>query len=95
MIWTTCPACGWSYEMHGDTHMSTRFHCWRSRNTSRGAAVHEPAPVETYTGPTCSEAVAGYQQETIKAIMAEQGLNFGPACDVHIATHHYMLLHSI
>ena len=37
-----------------------------------------------HTG-TISEAHATLQQERIKVIMAERGLNFGDACNVYIA----------
>lgn len=84
--WITCPGCGWNYELHGDTHMSTRFKCPRSRNTvaphDRGimGAISDYVPHVA----SLSAVVAEAQQEAIKQIMAERELNFGDAVNVYI-----------
>lgn len=83
ITWITCPDCAWNYEQHGDTHMSTRFNCTRSRNTSQPKWPHDE-PLTAYAGPVISLADADRQTEAVKKIMAEQGLNYGPAYDVYI-----------
>lgn len=86
--WTTCPGCGWNYEAHGDTHMSTRFKCPRSRNTvpnyDRGlmGRISDYVPIPD----SIPQVTADAQTEAVKLIMAEQKLDFGPAYDVYIAT---------
>lgn len=84
--WVVCPACGWNYEAHGDTHMSTRFNCPRGRNTvpDHVRALSYP---QDYTPPvhSISQADADRQTEAVNKIMAEQKLNFGPAYNEHIA----------
>lgn len=85
--WITCPSCNWSFNLHGDTHMSTRFNCRRARNTggirSETAEHYAPTELNRHTG-TILQADADRQTEAVKKIMAEQGLNYGPAYDVYI-----------
>lgn len=94
--WISCPSCSWNYNQHGDTHMSTRFNCRRARNAnaarSETAEHYAPTELNRYTG-TISQVDADRQTEVVKTIMTKQGLDYGPAYDVYIATHH-MLLHS-
>lgn len=83
--WITCPACGWNYEAHGDTHMSTRFNCPRSRSSVPGHVRALSYP-QDYTPPVCSISLADAdrQTEAVKKIMVEQKLEFGPVYDVYI-----------
>lgn len=87
IIWTTCPDCGWNYERHGDTHISTRFNCSRSRNTSRPERLHTE-PLVSYAGPVCPQIDADRQTDAVKKIMAEHKLDYGAAYNVYIKEHH-------
>ncbi len=81
--WTTCPDCGWNYERHGDTHMSTRFNCARSRNTVQHNFIFEGYINKDYT-PVISLANADRQTAKVVSIMETEKLNFGPATSAYI-----------
>lgn len=82
--WTTCPSCGWNYERHGDTHMSTRFNCSRSRNVGNGNTGNHNGLGEVSPVVSIDERSALWQMDEIKTIMAERGINFGDAVNVYI-----------